>query len=46
MNRFFRIMGIYLLFGEQVGVMDAKELGEASNKGSIQPHDQVFSTLG
>jgi hypothetical protein len=37
-------MGVYPLFGEHVGVMDATELGEASLKGSIQPHDQVFST--
>jgi hypothetical protein len=44
MNRFFRLMGVYPLFGEQVGVMDATELGEAYLKGSIQPHDQVFST--
>jgi hypothetical protein len=45
MNRFFRFMGNYPLFGEQVGVMDAKELGVASIKGSIQLHASA-STIG
>jgi hypothetical protein len=38
MNRFFRLMGIYPLFGKHVGVMDATEFGEASTKGLIQSH--------